>query len=116
MSGLFGTAASAANQTQGDISKDVAVDNPPSDSISNITFSPKADYLAVSSWDNKVRIYQIDGSGRSEGKALFDFQGPALSCVWSPVSTFGSRYFPQLTRARRMAQKSLDAVQTRQPA
>jgi mRNA export factor len=89
MSGLFGSAASTANQqTAGDISKDVPVESPPTDSISEITFSPKGDFLAVSSWDNKVRIYQIDGSGRSEGKALFDFQGPALSCAWSPVSNW----------------------------
>jgi mRNA export factor len=87
MSGLFGSATTSttSQQTAGDISKDVAVESPPTDSISEINFSPKGDFLAVSSWDNKVRIYQIDGSGRSEGKALFDFQGPALSCAWSPV-------------------------------
>ena len=86
---LFGsspaTAASSANPTQGDISKDVTVANPPEDSISDLAFSPVADYLAVSSWDKKVRIYEIDAQGNSQGKALFEHEGPVLSCAWSKV-------------------------------
>lgn len=93
MSGLFGSAASSAasssNPTQGDLSKDVAVQNPPEDSISRIRFSPMYDHLAVASWDKKLRIYEIDGNGNSQGKALFEFQAPVLDCCWSKVR--GSR-------------------------
>ena len=89
MAGLFGGAASSAantNPTQGDLSKDVAVADPPEDSISNIAFSPQSEHLAVASWDKKVRIYEIDQNGNSQGKALFDFEGPVLNCAWSKVS------------------------------
>jgi WD40 repeat protein len=36
--------------------KDIEVADPPPDSISSLTFSPQADYLAVGSWDNNVRV------------------------------------------------------------
>lgn len=87
MSGLFGAgqASSAASATQGDISKDVQMQNPPDDSISDISFSPVSNHLAVASWDKKVRIYEIDAQGNSQGKALFDHEGPVMSCAWSQV-------------------------------
>ena len=90
MAGLFGSSAASAasaNPTQGDLSKDVAITNPPEDSISDMCFSPASDQLAVSSWDKKVRIYEIDGNGISQGTAYFEFGGPALNCCWSKVST-----------------------------
>lgn len=86
MSTLFGSSASASSataNTQGDLSKDVQVSNPPEDSISNIVFSPQSDHLAVSSWDKKVRIYEIDQNGNSQGKAMFEHEGPVLDCAWS---------------------------------
>jgi len=86
---LFGSAASsassAASTAQGDLSKDIAVSDPPGDSISDIRFSPVAEYLAVASWDNKVRIYEVDQQGNTQGKAIFDHEGPVLSCCWSKV-------------------------------
>jgi mRNA export factor len=88
MTTLFGQAATAATNTQGDLSKDVELKQPPSDSVSEIAFSPKNDFLAVSSWDQKIRIYAIDSYGQGEGKALFDFQAPALAVAWSPVRFF----------------------------
>lgn len=85
MAGLFGgsAASSAANPTQGDLSKDVQVSDPPTDSISDLAFSPASDHLAVSSWDNKVRIYEIDQNGQSKGVAYFEHQGPALNVCWT---------------------------------
>lgn len=35
--------------------KDIEVAEPPSDSISSLSFSGQADYLAIGSWDNSVR-------------------------------------------------------------
>lgn len=81
------SSSSAANPTQGDLGKDVPVNNPPEDSISDLRFSPASEHLAVASWDKKVRIYEIDGQGQSQGKALFDFEGPVLSCAWSQDGT-----------------------------
>ena len=89
---LFSNAASAAQaptpNTQGDISKDVALNQPPEDSISCLAFSPTAEFLSVASWDKKVRIYEVSEQGQSQGKAAMDFDGPVLSCAWSPVRTF----------------------------
>lgn len=34
--------------------KDIEVADPPTDSISSISFSSAADYMAVGSWDNNV--------------------------------------------------------------
>lgn len=90
MAGIFSTGTTgtaSSSSTQGDISKDVAVTAPPDDSISDIAFSPQADHLAVASWDKKVRIYEINNQGASEGKALFDHEGPVFSTHWSKVSS-----------------------------
>lgn len=81
-----GTSSSSSSQAQGDISKDVEVKQPPEDSVSCISFSSQSEHLAVSSWDKKVRIYEIDSNGNSSGKALFEHEGPVLSCCWSNVS------------------------------
>lgn len=90
MAGIFGNpgavSAANANPTQGDLSKDVTVQNPPEDSISDLRFSPASDHLAVASWDKKVRIYEIAGDGQSQGRAMFEHDGPVLNCCWSPVS------------------------------
>jgi mRNA export factor len=69
MAGIFGSAASTAStNAPGDPSKDVALTSPPEDSISDLSFSPAGDFLAVASWDKKVRIYQVTEQGQSEGK------------------------------------------------
>ncbi|RAL13065.1 WD40 repeat domain-containing protein [Aspergillus homomorphus CBS 101889] len=67
----------------GSISKDVNLANPPSDSVSELSWSPVANYLAVSSWDQTVRIYDASQSVTGEGKALFNFPAPVLSCAFS---------------------------------
>ncbi|KAI9801307.1 MAG: RNA export factor gle2 [Piccolia ochrophora] len=89
MSGIFGGASSQTNAqpAQGDLSKDVALNSPPEDSISDLSFSTQSDHLAVASWDKKVRIYEINSTGGSEGKALFEHEGPVLSTHWSKDGT-----------------------------
>ncbi|EGP83103.1 poly(A)+ RNA export protein [Zymoseptoria brevis] len=83
----FSSANSAANPTQGDLKGDVEVANPPTDSVSALRFSPAADYLSVSSWDNNVRIYEVKENGTTEGKAMFSHEGPALNTCWSGDGT-----------------------------
>ncbi|CAG8465788.1 21695_t:CDS:2, partial [Dentiscutata erythropus] len=63
--------------------KDYEVPQPPTDGVSGLAFSPVADYLAVSSWDNNVRIYEINATTRSAvGKAIYSHEKPALCCAW----------------------------------
>ncbi|WBW73402.1 RNA export factor, nucleoporin Rae1 [Schizosaccharomyces osmophilus] len=85
---LFGQAATTTvSSATGDLKSDVEVPQPPEDSISDLAFSPHADYLAASSWDSKVRIYEVQSTGQSVGKALYDHQGPVLSVHWSRDGT-----------------------------
>ncbi|KAB5554607.1 WD40-repeat-containing domain protein [Coniochaeta sp. 2T2.1] len=85
MSGLFGSAASSATMNAvGDLGKDVTLANGPEDSISDLAFNPNPadakDFLAVASWDKKVRIYEIQPStGQGEGKHLYEHDAPVFS-------------------------------------
>jgi len=90
MAGLFGAAASSsASNTIGDLKSDVEVSNPPTDSISDIAFNPNPadakDFLAVTSWDKKVRIYEVASNGATEGKIAIDHDAPVLSCDFFKV-------------------------------
>ncbi|TPX14441.1 uncharacterized protein E0L32_005405 [Thyridium curvatum] len=82
MSGLFGTSSSAATNTVGDLKQDVAVGNPPEDSISDLAFNPnpadQKDFLAVSSWDKKVRIYEILPNGQAEPRHAYEHSLPVF--------------------------------------
>ncbi|KAF7375077.1 Poly + rna export protein [Mycena sanguinolenta] len=67
--------------------KDIEMGDPPTDSISSMSFSGIADYLAVGSWDNSVRIYEVGAGGQSQGKAMYNHEvtseGPVLSVCWN---------------------------------
>lgn len=75
MSGVFGSArttsgfggltqTSSAGTVQ-DMANDPTLANPPEDSVSDICFSPQAEFLSVASWDKKVRIYEVSPQGQS---------------------------------------------------
>ena len=51
---MFGSAFSAGSAAHNP-NKDTAVTQPPNDSISKVAFSPTANYLVASSWDNNVK-------------------------------------------------------------
>lgn len=128
MSFFGGSAATTANtSSSGD--KDVEIAEPPTDSISSISFSPAADYLAVGSWDNsvrsakvvlrvaylqrlQVRIYEIGPQGQSQGKAMYQHQGPVLDVCWNKVRA--SKWLSNVlsTFSGRMGPKSSLAVRT----
>jgi mRNA export factor len=55
---LFGAAATGSTANAA-TDKDIEVADPPSDSISCLSWSPQADYLAASSWDNNVRLLTV---------------------------------------------------------
>lgn len=69
--------------------KDIEVPNLPADSTSQLAFSPTADLLAVASWNNEVRLYEVSPQGQAVGKASYSHEGPALSVQWSKVSPLG---------------------------
>jgi WD40 repeat protein len=89
MSGLFSSASAAPTNTIGDLKNDVPLGNSPEDSISDLAFNPSVtdqkDFLAVASWDRKVRIYEILTNGQAEGRHLYEHDGPVLSCDWFKV-------------------------------
>ncbi|KAG0243830.1 WD40-repeat-containing domain protein [Mortierella sp. GBAus27b] len=66
---------------------DMEVQHPPTDGISEIQFSPQADFLAAASWDNNVRIYEIQPNGSSVAKAMYSHSAPVLCCAWSKDGT-----------------------------
>ncbi|OBZ72465.1 Poly(A)+ RNA export protein [Grifola frondosa] len=70
--------------------KDIEVADPPGDSISSLAFSPQADYLAVGSWDNNVRIYDVGLRVPPQGKAMYGHEGPVMSVCWNKE---GSKVF-----------------------
>lgn len=54
---FFGGATATTPAAATPAEKDIEVADPPADSISSISFSSAADYMAVGSWDNNVSIW-----------------------------------------------------------
>lgn len=77
----------AASSTTGDTSKDLEIGAAmtPTDSISDLMFSPTHDFLAVSSWDSGVRIY--DFANGPQLKWMFKCQKEVLCVAWSKDGT-----------------------------
>eukprot|EP00486_Rosalina_sp_Unknown_P003382 CAMPEP_0201566382 /NCGR_PEP_ID=MMETSP0190_2-20130828/6128_1 /ASSEMBLY_ACC=CAM_ASM_000263 /TAXON_ID=37353 /ORGANISM="Rosalina sp." /LENGTH=97 /DNA_ID=CAMNT_0047985015 /DNA_START=84 /DNA_END=374 /DNA_ORIENTATION=+ len=62
---------------------DVILNDPPNDSIQALKWSPKANLLAVASWDCTVRAYQVDGSnGSSTVIGEYKNTAPPLDVIW----------------------------------
>ena len=81
------TAASSSSNGQ-ELLNDITINNPPEDSISDLSFSPQQDLLVVASWDRSVRIYEIDpNSGNNQGRAMFQHDAPVFSANWSTDGT-----------------------------
>ncbi|ETS64165.1 hypothetical protein PaG_01401 [Moesziomyces aphidis] len=81
---------SAASKTTGD--QDQEVTPGATDTVSALAFSPTADFLAVASWDNNVRIYQINKTSPTPVQPWqqYSHEGPVLDLCWS---TDGSKVF-----------------------
>ncbi|KAJ6577280.1 Poly(A)+ RNA export protein [Mycena capillaripes] len=79
----FFNSSTSATGTAAAAEKDIEMGDPPTDSISSLSFSSQADYLAVGSWDNSVRIYEVGAGGQSQGKAMYQHEGPVLSVCWN---------------------------------
>ncbi|GCE97157.1 RNA export factor gle2 [Zygosaccharomyces mellis] len=84
---FYSTSVSSTMATDKDVANDIVIPNPAEDSISDIAFSPQSDFLfSVSSWDNKVRIWDVQG-GMPQGRAQFEHQAPVLCTRWSHDGT-----------------------------
>ncbi|XP_065184420.1 mRNA export factor RAE1-like [Sycon ciliatum] len=66
---------------------DVAVPNNPSDGISHLEFSPKANHLIASSWDGQVRCWDIQQNGEIRLVGQQAHQAPVLDCGWHSDGT-----------------------------
>jgi mRNA export factor len=65
--------------------KDIELSQPPNDGISSLSFSSKSNLLVATSWDNKVRCWEVQSNGTSVPKAEMSHDGPALCSHWSGV-------------------------------
>ncbi|TRY72553.1 hypothetical protein TCAL_00993 [Tigriopus californicus] len=76
----------AANQTGStNPMKDFEVSAAPDDSVSCLRFSPPAlnsTFLIAGSWDNNVRLWEIQANGTSEPRHQQSMQGPILDVCW----------------------------------
>ncbi len=68
--------------------KDFEVVSPPDDSVSCMAFSPGTipqNYLIAGSWDNNVRCWEVDQTGKTIPKSQQQMQGPVLDVAWTDV-------------------------------
>ncbi|KAI0122220.1 WD40 repeat-like protein [Daldinia grandis] len=72
----------------GSLSNDVSLPDDAEDTISSVSWSPTANYLAAASWDSKIRVYDVNTNSRTtKGTAVFNAAGPVLSCDWAKDGT-----------------------------
>ncbi|XP_021826186.1 protein RAE1-like [Prunus avium] len=70
--------------------KSFEVAQPPNESISSLSFSPKSNILVATSWDNQVRCWEIHQSGTnlaSQPKAAISHDHPVLCSTWKEDGT-----------------------------
>ncbi|KAL6842622.1 hypothetical protein ACP4OV_027466 [Aristida adscensionis] len=77
-------AAAAANQNP---NKSFEVSPAPADSVSSLSFSPKANHLVATSWDNQVRCWEVLPGGGCQAKASISHDQPVLCSAWKDDGT-----------------------------
>ncbi|KAF3648304.1 Protein RAE1 [Capsicum annuum] len=83
---IFGSTAT----TNTNPNKSIEVQQPPADSVTSLCFSPKANLLVATSWDNQVRCWEVMGSGTNTGtvpKAAISHEQPVLCSAWKDDGT-----------------------------
>ncbi|EJT52149.1 hypothetical protein A1Q2_06918 [Trichosporon asahii var. asahii CBS 8904] len=76
------------------VQKDIELVQPPGDSVSKIAFSPTQDILGVASWDNIVRLYNVNSQGQSEPKAMYQHEAPVLDLTWTKAQQVAAHDAP----------------------
>jgi len=90
---FLGGGAVASTPTTSNPMKDFEVVSPPDDAVSCLAFSPATipqNFLIAGSWDNNVRCWEVDQTGKTMPKSQQTIQGPVLDVAWSDD---GSRVF-----------------------
>ncbi|XP_060833854.1 protein Rae1 [Rhopalosiphum padi] len=70
--------------------KDFEVTQPPDDTISAMAFSPatmQQNFLIAGSWDNSVRCWEVEQSGKTVPKSMQSMTMPILDVCWSDDGT-----------------------------
>ncbi|KAG2396279.1 Protein RAE1-like protein [Vigna angularis] len=70
--------------------KSFEVNQPPTDSVSSLSFSPKANFLVATSWDNQVRCWEVARNGVNVAtvpKASMTHDHPVLCSTWKDDGT-----------------------------
>uniref|UniRef100_A0A0E0JLJ2 Uncharacterized protein n=1 Tax=Oryza punctata TaxID=4537 RepID=A0A0E0JLJ2_ORYPU len=80
----FTAGAGAANNNP---NKSLEVNPAPGDSVSSLSFSPKANHLVATSWDNQVRCWEIQPGGQCQAKASISHDQPVLCSAWKDDGT-----------------------------
>ena len=83
---FLGSTPAAQPQTNYNPMKDFEIVSPPDDSVSCMAFSPGTipnNFLIAGSWDNNVRCWEIDHTGKSIPKSQQTMNGPVLDVAWS---------------------------------
>lgn len=81
----FGTVTLGGGAPGGAVNpnNDFPVDSPPTDGISSLCFSPTANLLCATSWDNGVRCWEVQPTGQAVAKAQITHDAPVLCSAWS---------------------------------
>ncbi|KAK4424340.1 protein RAE1 [Sesamum alatum] len=82
--------AFGATSTTLNPNRSTEVVQPPTDSVSSLSFSPKANFLVATSWDNQVRCWEVTRSGTTIGtvpKASISHDQPVLCSTWKDDGT-----------------------------
>ena len=58
------------------------VSQPPTDGVSSLSWSPRANLLVATSWDNQVRCWDVQQNGQAIPKASQTHQAPVLCSAW----------------------------------
>lgn len=83
----LGSIRGGSAATGQELMNDITVQNGPEDTVTDLSFSPQQELLAAASWDSKVRIYEISPTGQTQGRALYQHDGPVFSSQWSKDGT-----------------------------
>merc|ERR1712000_568692 len=77
---MFGSSSS-----QGNPNGDPELSNPPSDTVSSVAWSSKANFIVGASWDKTIRCWEVQCQGKdinSIGKAQQTAEAPILCTAW----------------------------------
>lgn len=77
---MFGAAAATGGINP---NKDVQVTPALNDGVSSLAFSPRANILVATSWDNNVYCWEVASNGQATAKASTSHTQPVLCSSWN---------------------------------